>query len=74
MVPKIKIIRDRPMIHLFPPELVLRDPGANWLDQAQDSAFIGLMYPMTIGDVEALIRDQPAKTTNMLWRKNVAAR
>ena len=70
-VAKTKVIRDRPMIQLFPAELVLRDPGANWLDQAQDSSFIGLMYPMTIGDIEALIRNRPDKTTSMKWRKGV---
>ena len=66
---EVKIVRDRPMVQLFPPELVLRDPGADWLDQAQESSFIGLMYPMTIGDAEAMIRDSQSKTTHTKWRK-----
>lgn len=66
---KMKIVRDRPMIRLFPPELVLRDPGADWLDQAQESSFIGLMHSMTVGDIEAMTSDPQKKTTNMNFRK-----
>lgn len=66
---KKKIVRDRPMIRLFPPDLVLRDPGADWLDQAQESSFIGLMHSMTVGDIEAMTSDPQQKTTNMNFRK-----
>lgn len=65
MRPKIKIIRDRPMCRLFPPELVLRDPGADWVDQVQDSSYIGLMHAMTVGDMEAMTNDPQTKTRNM---------
>ena len=67
--PVMKVVRDRPMVRLFPPELVLRDPGADWLDQAQESSYIGLMHPMTIGDVEAMMADKQTKTTNVHFRK-----
>lgn len=67
--PKMKVVRDRPMIRLFPPDLVLRDPGADWLDQVQESSYIGLMHPVTIGDFEALSNDRQTKTTNMKFRK-----
>lgn len=65
---RIKIIRDRPMVRLYPPELVLRDPGADWLDQAQDSAFIGLMNPLTIGDWIAMARDPQTKIPSRRYR------
>lgn len=67
-VPRMKVVRDRPMVRLFPPELVIRDPGSNWLNQAQDSAFIGLMHPMTIGEFRALAQDPQQKTKNFLFR------
>lgn len=66
--PRRKVIRDRPMCRLFPPELVLRDPGADWLDQAQDSTFIGLMHPMTIGDWKAMAADMQVKTRGHRFR------
>lgn len=65
----MKVVRDRPMIRLYPPELVLRDPGADWLDQAQDSAFVGLMHPMTIGDWMAMAGDLQEKTPAGRYRR-----
>ena len=67
--PKMKIVRDRPMIRLFRPELVLRDPGADWLDQAQESGYIGLMHMTTIGDLEAMMNDPQTKVQNMKFIK-----
>lgn len=69
MQPVMKILRDRPMIRLFPPELVLRDPGADWLDQAQESSYCGLMHAMTVGDMEAMTGDPQTKTKNMRFLK-----
>lgn len=67
-VPKRKIVSDRPMSRLFSPDLVIRDPGADWLNQAQESAYIGLMHAMTIGDVKALAADPQNKTKAFLFR------
>lgn len=60
--PRRKVICDKPQVRLFPPELVIRDPGADWLNQAQDSSFIGLMHAMTVGDIKALAADPQEKT------------
>lgn len=65
---KMKVVRDRPMVRLFPAELVLRDPGADWLDQSQESAYVGLIHAMTIGDVEAMIADTQTKVSNVNFR------
>ncbi len=62
-----KILRDRPMIRLFPMELVIRDPAASWLDQAQESSFLGLMHPMRVGDAEALMKAN--QKSAVPWRK-----
>ncbi len=69
MSPKRRVIRDRPEIQLFPPDLVLRDPGADWRDQAQSSAYIGLMHPLMVGDIEGMMEDPQVKTTYRKWRK-----
>lgn len=46
--PRYKTVRDRPRIELMPPEDVIRDPAAAWEDQAQDSAYLILRFPMTV--------------------------
>lgn len=46
--PRYRILRDRPRIDLIPPEDVIRDPTAAWEDQAQDSAYLILRFPMTV--------------------------
>lgn len=46
--PRYKVVRDRPRIELMPPEDVIRDPSAAWEDQAQDSAYLILRFPMTV--------------------------
>jgi hypothetical protein len=46
--PKFKIVRDRPRCELMPPEDVIRDPSAAWENQAQDSAYLILRFPMTV--------------------------
>lgn len=45
---RYKVVRDRPRIELLPPEDVIRDPAAAWEDQAQDSAYLILRFPMTV--------------------------
>jgi len=47
----------RPDVTLFPPEMVLRDPAADWTDQAQNSSYIILKYPMAVGAVKQRIEE-----------------
>jgi len=42
----------KPNVRLFPVEMVLRDPAADWIDQAQNSSYVILKYPMSVGDVK----------------------
>jgi len=50
----------RPNVRLFPAECVLRDPAADWIDQAQNSSYVILKYPMSAGDVRARMdQDNP---------------
>jgi hypothetical protein len=46
-----KLEIDRPDILLFPPENVVIDSAANWLNPAQSASFLMLKYPMTIEEI-----------------------
>ncbi len=61
-VPVKKVVRDRPRIHLFPPEDVIRDPAGAWEDQAQDSAYLILRYEMTVEDALTHMRNANPKS------------
>lgn len=54
-VPRYRIVRDRPRVELMPPEDVIRDPSAAWEDQAQDSAYLILRFPMTVDAAKTFI-------------------
>jgi hypothetical protein len=42
---------DRPDMVLFPPENFVIDSAANWLNPAQNAAFVILKYPMTVEEI-----------------------
>lgn len=52
-VDDVKVSRDRPMIRVFPVDEVVRDPSADWLDQAQESAYILLKHPMRRDEIQS---------------------
>jgi hypothetical protein len=54
--PKTRIVKDRPRIDLYPPEDVIRDPSANWLNQAQDSSYLILKNPMSLSDAREFLK------------------
>lgn len=55
-VPRYRIVRDRPRVELLPPEDVIRDPTASWEDQAQDSAYLILRFPMTVEAAKTFLK------------------
>jgi hypothetical protein len=59
-----EIVRDRPMIKLYPMEQVLRDPAAPWEDQVDGSSLV-LCNPMTVDDLRQFI-DTPG---TIQWRE-----
>ncbi len=63
-----KVVRDRPRVRLFEPEEVIRDPAAAWEDQAQDSSYLILRYPMTVNDAKNFIASQQG-TSRVQFRK-----
>jgi hypothetical protein len=52
---KKHVTKDRPMVMLFSPDNVVIDPAAPWYDPTQSSAYLGLRYPMTIGDAKVFM-------------------
>lgn len=68
LAPNISVERDRPMIRLFPMECVLRDPAADWTDQAQESGYLVLMHPMQVGEVRAMMGEERDKIGAQRWR------
>lgn len=61
-VPRYRVVRDRPRCELMPPEDVIRDPAASWEDQAQDSAYLILKFPMTVEAARAFLKDTNDKS------------
>lgn len=66
--PKVggKVIFDRPDCTLHPPENVLIDPTADWLDPAQSSGYIHIRIPMQIDQIMAMI--QSGSNEMVRWR------
>jgi len=60
--PVYRIVRDRPRIELIPPEDVIRDPSASWEDQAQDSAYLILRFPMTVDAAHTFLTNSNDKS------------
>ncbi len=61
-VPRWRIVRDRPRVELMPPEDVIRDPSASWEDQAQDSAYLILRFPMTVDAAKTFLSNADDKS------------
>lgn len=51
-----KVLEDRPDVTLYPPENVLIDPNADWMNPAQTAAYLILKNPMIAEDAMAMIR------------------
>lgn len=65
--PVMRVVRDRPMIQLYPPEYVWVDPGANWINQAEGS-YLALLHPMSIGDAFAMMNSDQNTKSSVKWR------
>ena len=69
-VPKVREVHklevDRPDMMLFPPENVVIDPAASWLNPAQSASYLILKYPMTVDEIQSMQR-APIKP----WRDDV---
>jgi hypothetical protein len=57
--PRLKVVRDRPRVRLYPPEDVIRDPGGAWEDQGQDSSYLILKNSMSVGEAREFLKNNP---------------
>lgn len=61
------VIEDRPDVLLYPPENVMLDPNANWVNPAQSGAFVILKNPMSPEDAMAMIEADKMGKTPFEW-------
>jgi hypothetical protein len=59
------VTEDKPVITLLPAEMVLLDPSTHWIEPAQNSPTLIVIWPMHIDDVRAMMNEE--KTTTP-WR------
>lgn len=72
-VPKKTVILDRPRIQLLPPEDVIRDPAAPWENQAQESQYLILKFPMSVEAAKAFLANTNAKSPMTFYAVDDAA-
>lgn len=53
---KFKTVKDKPVIRLYPPEDVIKDPGADWTNQSQDSSYLILKNPMALREAREFLK------------------
>lgn len=63
------IIRDKPMIDLYPIEDVLIDPAARWENPAQDSAYLILRSPAYAADIRTMLKSVGKSVVP--WRQGI---
>lgn len=60
---KFKTVKDKPVIRLYPPEDVIKDPGADWTNQAQDSSYLILKNPMALREAREFLKNNNEHST-----------
>lgn len=66
---KVEIVKDGPRVVLVPPENVLFDPGADWLDVVKSSPYLGVLIPMYVIDVKDRMAEIDPKTGQPKWKQ-----
>lgn len=67
-----QVLEDRPEVTLYPPENVIIDPNANWINPAQEGAYIILKNPMSAEDAMAMIEGtRQAEAGGIPWIENI---
>jgi hypothetical protein len=67
-VPRTRVVKDKPCCILYPSENVIRDPGADWLDQGQSGSYLILRNPMAVHEVKTMLAsDVDRETGEKLW-------
>lgn len=71
-VPKMRVVRDRPMIELHPIENAGLDPAAPWYAPAQLGRWFYMDYPMGLSDVKAMLASAGKNGSDKGWLPNVS--
>lgn len=67
--PKMRVVKDRPMIELHPIENVGVDPAAPWHSPVQGGRWFYCRYPMGLSDARALLASGGKAGTDSAWLK-----
>ncbi len=63
-----KVISDKPVLEMIPPEGLLLDPACDWRDPIKSSPYVVRLVPMYIVDVESKMNNNDLKTGAPQWR------
>lgn len=63
----VDVIEDRPVVELFPLEMILINPAASWVNPIQSSPDLIVQHPMFYDDLMAMIREGGKSSTP--WRE-----
>lgn len=65
---QIRVLVDRPVIDMVPPENILIDPACDWRDPINTSPYIVRLIPMYVVDIESRMEKINVKTGEPEWR------
>lgn len=68
-VQDVKVIKDKPIIQILPPENARFDPGADWTDVVGTSPYFIRLVPMYVTDVKEMMETVDRKTGQPKWKK-----
>lgn len=67
-VEDVKVITDKPVVKLLPPENVRYSPASDWVDPVNSSPYFIHMIPMFIDDIKARMTREDPKTGQPEWK------
>ena len=72
-VPRVKVVKDRPMVELMPIENAGIDPAAPWYSPVQLGAWFYMRFPMRLTDVRAMMQGNGGggKKFNQGWLEGI---
>jgi hypothetical protein len=62
----VDVTEDKPTVTLIPSEMVLIDPETDWINPAQSSPTLIVIWPMHVDDVRSMMDEEKSTTP---WRK-----
>jgi len=69
IVKETVVVKDGPVVDLFPLEQLRLHPGAKWIDPINTSPYLIHVMPMFVSDVKEKMRASDPKTMEPKWKK-----